>query len=170
MTMGLRGIFLSVAAAVVLAGCTASAPQIKGGNNAVRVAKSDPGPGYIELGPVSGEHGGGCGLYGVRGTYDGATAIVKNQALEMGGDYVQIVDVAPPHMAGVCRVNTFRVSGTVFRRKDGTLPKGTADTTLPTKTTNNAERLRAVSDLYRDGLITEEEYRTQRQAILSEGL
>ena len=154
----------------LLFGCAASAPPIQGGANAVRVAKSDPGPGYEELGPLSGENGGGCGLYGTVGTYEGAVAELKNKANAMGADYVQIVNVREPYKAGICRVNTFTVSGTAFRRLSGAIPKGTASTVPLAKDTTNAERLRAVAKLYEDGLITEEEYRQQRQAILEEGL
>ena len=161
-----------LAVALLFGACTASKPEIQGGSNAVRVAKADPGPAYEELGPVSGENGGGCGLYGAVGTYEGAVAALKNKALALGGDYVQIVDVQRPYKAGVCRVNTFTVSGTAFRRLTDATPKGAADTRVPAKPsgTGYAERLRAAAKLYKDGLITEAEYNEQRAAILADGL
>jgi len=74
------------------------------GAGEVRTGKADPGEGYQELGPVTATHGGGCGMFGHKGSYEGATALIKQKAALMGADYVQIYQIVEPHPEIGCGV------------------------------------------------------------------
>lgn len=83
--------------------------------NDVQVGKGDPPRNAKELGPVTGSNGSGCGLYGRRGTYEGAYIQLKNTAAALGANYVQIYRISEPHLSGNCFVNVFSISGMAYR-------------------------------------------------------
>ena len=101
----------------ILVGCVAEPIPLNPAAFQIRIGKSDPGEGYIEVGPVTATHGGGCGGFGSRGTYEGAYAILKNKAATLGADYVQIYTVSEPHPAGGCFVNAYTITGTAYRKQ-----------------------------------------------------
>ena len=85
--------------------------------SAVQVSKADPPPGYEEVGPVSVGHGEGCGSMGKAGSYEGAYALLRNEAGKRGAHYVRLDVAVPPHSEQGCVVNTYLMQGIAFRRK-----------------------------------------------------
>jgi hypothetical protein len=64
---------------------------------------------------ITAKHGGGCGLYGAQGNYEGAYAILQAKAAQMGADYVQILRVLPEHMTGIC-LDPFLIDGMAYKQ------------------------------------------------------
>jgi hypothetical protein len=85
----------------------------------VKVGKDRPAPGSKELGPVDVEHGSGCGILGDRGSYEGAVALARNRAANLGADYVELVKVTGPHMDPVCYDNRYVIHGIAFKLGNG---------------------------------------------------
>jgi hypothetical protein len=84
----------------------------------VRTGKADPGEGYQELGAVTATHGGGCGMFGHAGSYEGATALIKQKAALLGADYVQIYQIVEPHPEMGCGMfKGFTIRGTAYRQR-----------------------------------------------------
>jgi hypothetical protein len=100
----------------VLVSCVAAPIPLSPEASQVRIGKSDAGEGYLEVGAITATHGGGCGAYGSRGTYEGAYAILKNKAATLGADYVQIFTMSEPHPTGGCFVNAYTITGTAYRK------------------------------------------------------
>jgi Domain of unknown function (DUF4156) len=87
---------------IFLAGCTASQVQIDSASLNVQIATTPPKGNVVQLGPVTARHGGGCGLYGAEGNFEGAATILRNKAARMGANYVQIIHQQGEHMTGIC--------------------------------------------------------------------
>jgi hypothetical protein len=105
---------------LLLLGCSAgqvavvpSATTVTGGT------QPPPSGAFAQLGAVTATHGGGCGLYGSRGTYEGAFTILRNKATALGADYVQIVRVSEPRLEGVCMRQSYIIDGIAYRRVAG---------------------------------------------------
>jgi hypothetical protein len=64
---------------------TAEIPPVQGPAAAVKIGKSDPTPDMQEIGPIEARNGSGCGAFGELGSYDGALAVLRNNAATMGG-------------------------------------------------------------------------------------
>jgi hypothetical protein len=109
------------------AGCGAGLPALSPQANSVRVGKDHPGADAQELGPVDGTNGSGCGIYGATGSYDGAVIDLRNRTAALGGNYVEIVTLVPPHLSGMCPVDTFAIHGIAYR---GTEAQTTASQSL----------------------------------------
>lgn len=151
----------------LMAGCAGPAVVLSQGGSAVKVGKSDPADNYKEIGPITATDGEGCGGFGYRGTYDRAVTLLKNRAYQMGGDYVQIFTMQEPHSTYGCFVNTYTISGTLFKR--------TSDTPSPVlmmeKTEKStATKLRELKALLDEGVISKEEFDGQKQRLLDAGL
>jgi len=110
----------SVVGALMLGACggTAAVPPLAAGAGDVVLRKAEPPGECKEVGPVSVQHGNGCGLYGKRGTYEGAYAALKNKAATMRADYVRMDALNEPHGLPNCYVNTYEISGVAFRCKE----------------------------------------------------
>jgi hypothetical protein len=102
----LLGLLLSCGAAPA----TLLTPQ----GQAVETGRGPPPIGARNLGPIDASHGSGCGLFAVRGSYEGALAQLRNLASEIGGNYVQIESVIEPHDDGGCTTGGFAIRGVVF--------------------------------------------------------
>jgi S1-C subfamily serine protease len=100
---------------VMLIGCTTTSIVLSPNASDVRTGKADPSGSTKELDPVTGADGGGCGLYGSRGTYDRAYIRLKNNAAALGANYVQIYSISEPHLSGGCFVNVFTISGMAYK-------------------------------------------------------
>ncbi len=107
-----RGIVAFVA---LLVSCQAKPPTVARGSEAIDVRESDPPPGSKSLGPIESANGRGCGLYGAKGSYDGALAALRNEAEERGGDFVRVTRVTEPHVEGGCYEERFVIRGMLFR-------------------------------------------------------
>jgi hypothetical protein len=102
-------------AMVALAACQAKAVVAEPRAEAVDVEKADPPPGSQGLGIVYAVHGGGCGVTGAEGNYDGAVMMLRNKAVERGGNYAQILTTIPPHTENGCFDNRFVIRAVLYR-------------------------------------------------------
>lgn len=96
--------------------CGACAPTIQLTTTAhgVIVAHQPPPANSQNLGLVIAAHGNGCGFNCLRGTEEGALALLKNKAADMGADYVQIEKMVAPHRGRGCLHNEYRIEGTSY--------------------------------------------------------
>jgi len=116
---GLLGLLLSCGAA---APATLLTPQ----GQTVDTGKGAPPLGARNLGPIDAAHGSGCGLFAVKGSYEGALAQLRNRAGEIGGNYVQLESVTEPHDDAGCTTGGFAIRGVVFF-----IPQGPAQAEPP---------------------------------------
>ena len=106
---------LLILLAMLTVGCAATPVVLAPNASDIRTGKADPGGNAKELGPITGTDGGGCGLYGHRGTYERAYIQLKNRAAALGANYVQIYSISEPHLSGGCFVNVFSISGMAYQ-------------------------------------------------------
>ena len=111
----MKRFFILIAAASVLCACAAGQVTVRPDAMHVQVGTSPPGQGFVQIGPITAKHGGGCGLYGSQGNYEGAMDILRNKAAERGVDYVQIVDQEGEHMAGMCLDRAYVIDGFAYK-------------------------------------------------------
>jgi len=118
----------SVLLAAGLGACfaTASPTELTEAGRVVRTGTAEPGAGYLQLEPVSGSHGRGCGRMGLSGTYEGALVALRNAAAEQHADYVRIDRDEPPHHTPDCFVNTYTLAGVAFRQSADAPPPAAA--------------------------------------------
>lgn len=105
-------ILLSMTAA--LSGC-AERPRLHEGADQVHVAKNDPPAGSVYVTEISAQDGSGCGLWGQKGTYANAVTVLRNEALKVGADYVQIMGRDTPNLEYGCYDNSYRIDATAYR-------------------------------------------------------
>ncbi len=101
--------------AIVAAGCAAAEIVIAPDASRVRTGSQPPAGAYEQLGAVTAQHGGGCGMYGTGGNYEGAFTLLRNKAAKLGADYVQILRITPPHFEGICHSRAFVIDGMAYR-------------------------------------------------------
>jgi Domain of unknown function (DUF4156) len=114
----LRGTYwpLFVVIAVLLAcGAAAKVQPVSVQAQSVTVRKSDPPPEAKEVGPIESEHGNGCGLYGKKGTYEGAMNGLKEKAAARGADFVSLISVTEPHSEHGCFDQRFVLRGMAYK-------------------------------------------------------
>ena len=109
-------VFAILLAVGLLAGCTASEVKVSQGSANVNVGTNSPGPGFSQIGPITAKHGGGCGLYGSQGDYQGAMTILRNKAAAMGADYVQVLSQEGEHMTGICLDRAYVIDGFAYKK------------------------------------------------------
>ena len=148
---------------VIVAGCASRTPAPPApGAETVRVATSHPGESFLELGPVTGVDGQGCGDSGKRGSRDGAVASLMKNAFAQGGSYVQVLALFEPRQMGECFVNTYRINGTVYREA-----KATA---LPARAAQPGgdvvQQLRDLHKLREEGAITAPEFERLKARLI----
>ena len=85
------------------------------GAQSVRVDKADPPQGYVTVGPISAVDGHGCGGFGRAGSYLNAINQLRNEALTMGADYVEIYSLIPPHSETGCFVDAYQIAGMAYK-------------------------------------------------------
>ncbi len=87
--------------------------------SSVTVRQSDPDEDCREVGPIEATDGQGCGLFGARGTYDGAYSELKRLAAIRGADFVRIDEQVEPHqLHDACYNNEFTIRGVAFRCRE----------------------------------------------------
>jgi Short C-terminal domain len=145
---------------VTLAGCAAKPPAPPTpGAETVRIATNHPGGSFVELGPVTGVDGQGCGDSGKRGSRDGAVSSLMKNAFAMGGTHVQVIALYEPRQMGDCFVNTYRINGTAYRE---------AKSAAQTVSRNDVvQSLRELQKLREDGVITPQEFDRLKTKIIS---
>jgi hypothetical protein len=143
---------------VIVAGCASRAPAPPApGAETVRVATSHPGESFLELGPVTGVDGQGCGDSGKRGNREGAVASLMKNAFAQGGTYVQVLALFEPRQMGECFVNTYRINGTAYREAKAAAPQAGGDV------------VQALRDLYKlreEGAITAPEFERLKARLI----
>src|SRR3954463_14943925 len=100
--------------ALNLAGCAGSVPPAASAD-AIRIDKAPPAPGSQPLRGLRATDGQGCGLFTHVGTYEGASANLREQAKALGADYVQITDVKEPYADHGCVHKEFTLLGVAYR-------------------------------------------------------
>src|SRR5262245_64432114 len=119
----MRSTVLACSIVAILMGCASRKPEPPApGAETVRVGTSHPGGSFVELGPVTGIDGRGCGEDGIRGKHDGAVSSLMKNAFAMGGTHVQVLALYEPRQMGDCFVNVYRVSGTAYREAKAAAP------------------------------------------------
>lgn len=98
---------------------------------AVTVGKGDAPRGYQQLRTITVSHGRGCGELGELGNFEGAYRKLRNYAVRLSADYVQIIAVTEPYLDIDCRHNEYKITAVAYRRpknseEDGTLNKPAA--------------------------------------------
>lgn len=81
----------------------------------VRVEESDPPAGATPLGELKVTHGEGCSFTGDRGTREGATALLREAAMQRGANFVKVTKVVEPHSGHDCYHREFVMEGLGFR-------------------------------------------------------
>jgi Short C-terminal domain len=143
---------------VILTGCAAKKPEPPApGAETVRVSTGHPGSSFLELGPVTGVDGRGCGDDGKRGSRDGAVASLMKNAFAMGGTHVQVLTLYEPRQMGDCFVNTYRINGTAYREAKATSASSRSDV---------VQSLRELQKLREDGVITPQEFDRLKTKII----
>jgi hypothetical protein len=117
----------------------------------VRVSTSHPGGSFVELGPVTGIDGRGCGDDGIRGKHEGAVSDLMSNAFAMGGTHVQVIALYEPRQMGKCFVNVYRVSGTAYRDASAAAPGRTGSGDV-------VQSLRELQTMRAQGAITQQEF------------
>ena len=146
---------------VVVAGCAAKKPDPSvPGAETVRVTTSPPGQAFVELGPVQGFHGEGCGDKGQRGSRDGAIASLMKNAFAMGGTYVQVMALHEPRQMGDCFVNIYRISGNAYR-------EAKVAAVAPART-DVVQQLRELQTMREQGAITPAEFEKLKARIITQ--
>jgi len=80
----------------------------------VRTRRTPP-PHGKNLGPITVVHGNGCSPVGQRGTAQGVETLLRNKAVQLGANYVQITKMKLPGSGGVCSSDEYVVEGIAFR-------------------------------------------------------
>ena len=101
-------------AAAVLTGC-AERPRLSEGADQVQIAKNDPPAGSTYVQEISAQDGEGCGGFGYKGTYANAVIRLRNEALRIGADFVQVIALDTPNLEYGCYDNTYRIDATAYR-------------------------------------------------------
>ena len=144
----------------LLPGCASRSPAPpEPGAETVRVATAHPGSSYVELGPVTGIDGRGCGEDGIRGRHDAAVSSLMKNAFAMGGTHVQVLALYEPRQMGDCFVNVYRVSGTAYR-EPGSSPRGAQ------AGTDVVQQLRDLQRMRDEGAITQQEFEKLKTKII----
>ena len=145
---------------LLISGCASKKPDPSvPGAETVRVTTSHPGETFLELGPVSGFHGEGCGDKGQRGSRDGAVASLMKNAFAMGGSYVQVMALHEPRHMGDCFVNIYRISGTAYR-------EAKIAAAAPART-DVVQQLRELQTMRDQGTITPAEFEKLKARIIT---
>ena len=153
--------------ALSVSGCVTASPlQLTEGANSVLVAKSDPGDNYEIVGPVSGSDGESCGLSGYLGTYERATTNLRNKTFSMGGNYAQIITLTEPHLRGDCFDNEYAIRATAYKKIRN---QPSATPIIDTGEEKLTKKLHELKKLLDDGILTKEEYESQKSRLLEKG-
>ena len=108
---------LASAALLTLAACNgvAAVPPLSPIAQQVRVENSDPPADATPLGEIQVTHGQGCSFSGDRGTLEGATALLKEAAIQRGANFVKLTKVTEPYSGHDCTHREFKLSGQSYR-------------------------------------------------------
>jgi len=158
-------ILTTISILALLTGCSISTPttDLKDGAQNITVTKEKPKEGYELVMPVTVVHGKGCRDFGYLGSKEEVLKELKNKTLELQADYAQITKVSEPHLDGGCYVNEYAITALVYRKANKTKKQIFNNEEVFTK------KMRELKSLLDDGLLTQEEYNTQRETLLEQG-
>lgn len=105
---------ITVLAMLAVAGC-ATPPHLNEGADRVQVSKSDPPPGSVYVTELSGNDGSGCGGFGYKGSFANAVIVLRNEAVKVGADFVQIMGRDTPSLEYGCYDNNYQIDATAYR-------------------------------------------------------
>ena len=156
---------------VLMFGCGGSTRGLTPAGQTVGLGKVQPHAGCRELGIVMGTGGGG-GYTSSESKMQMANNRIRNKTAELGGDFV-VLDTSGGDLSGIT------LTGRAFDCSAGPpqsqpvpvqlVQPGPAPAGQPANTELTVEeRMLQLKDLHTKGLITDAEYETRRQAILSE--
>jgi hypothetical protein len=149
----------------LLIGCAGNQPAPPApGAETVRLSTSHPGESFLELGPVTGVDGVGCGDAGTRGSHDGAVVSLMKNAFALGGTHVQVTAIYEPRKMGECFVNIYRITGTAFREAKAA--------SLPTRGQPSGDVVQALRDLQKlreEKVINEQEFERLKARMIGGG-
>lgn len=94
-------------------GCAKSIPEAESAH-AIRVERAAPPAGARMLRELKAVDGHGCGIFGTLGTYEGAVALLREQARAIGSDYVRITDVKEPAATHECVEKAYTLTGVAY--------------------------------------------------------
>jgi len=155
----MRSTVLVCSIVAILMGCSARKPEPPAaGAETVRVSTSHPGGSYVELGPVTGIDGRGCGDDGTRGKHDAAVSNLMANAFAMGGTHVQVQALYEPRQMGKCFVNVYRVSGTAYRDASAATPGRAGGDVV--------QSLRELQTMRAQGAITQQEFEKLKAKLI----
>ncbi len=108
---------LAGAALLTLNACNgiAAVPAVSPQAQLVRVEERDPPDSATPLGEIEVTHGQGCSFSGDRGTLEGATALLKESAVQRGANFVKITKVTEPYSGHDWYHREFKLAGLSYR-------------------------------------------------------
>lgn len=176
-------IFIFIYSLFIPIGCASKRIPLDDNLSNLTINKNHPGNDYIELGLVSGVNGSGCGIFGRRGTYEGALTVLHNKASHLGANYVQIIAIQEPHIVTDCMDNEFKIIGKAFKKilnskeaisessnahnqtnDSPTDKKATSES--PEKNLSSADEIRKLYELKQEGIITQKEFEILKSKII----
>ena len=144
---------------VTLCGCASQMPPPPApGAETVRVSTAHPGPSFVDLGPVSGVDGRGCGDDGVRGKHAAAVGNLMRSAFTMGATHVQVLALYEPRQMGECFVNVYRISGTAYRQASAQPARGAGSDVV--------QSLRDLQRMRDEGTINQQEFEKLKAKLI----
>ena len=104
---------------LALAGCATKAlvPDVTIKGSAIQVEARPPGPSYSEISALRAVNGTEqCDVPAEEGTREGAMATLRNQAAQLGADYVMIFEEQGPHLEVICQVHAYIIKATAYKK------------------------------------------------------
>jgi hypothetical protein len=72
-------------------------------------------------------------LYGARGDLEGAYTMLRNKAMQLGANYIQVLRITEPRLEGICMNQSFVIDGLAYG-VEPTEPTATPRAVTPTAT------------------------------------
>ncbi len=91
----------------------------------MRVGKSDAPEDFEDVGTISVSDGEGCGMEGTYGDFTSLMIKLKNAAVVMGAQYVQLLAFIPPHMDAYCFLDAYSIEAIAYRKSAPAQEPGT---------------------------------------------
>lgn len=130
---------------VIASGCArAPSPQLASGAREVRTRMTPPHRG-TRLRSIRVVHGSGCHPLGKRGTAPGVDALLRNEAVKAGANYVHITKITLPQSEGLCPSNLYTIEGVAYRVDPDGAGRDAGLTLLPSAPASKAPAAAAVA-------------------------
>ena len=163
-------IILAIFSLTFMFGCSATplSVNLEAGAKDIVVKDTKPVGSYEVLTPVIVSNGRGCRDFGYLGTHENAMNALKNKTKELNGDYAQITSITKPHLDGGCYDNEYKIMALIYKKSDPKL-------NVAKNTVNNSDeeiftkKMRELKSLLDDGVLTKDEYNTQKAKLLEQG-